>query len=123
MMKIVAQHSDNEKPSYATSFFSSVTGCATARHGINMYNKVVLPEDDNVNVTSVNGRERQDYKLWNYKQNNTADGLDISEPLQSGYMFDMGSSDYEKLNAGSGETFDVCYCDDACEVAGNWFKV
>lgn len=121
-VKIVAQIAVNDLPSWTTSFGSSITGCFAAVHGVSRSGKVVLPDDVNPNVTNVNGRVRQDYKIWNYRQN-TSQGLNVSNPSQSGFLFNMGYSDYEKRNDATGETFDVCYCDDTCSLPGNWFKV
>jgi len=127
-IKIVPQSAANDQPSWKTSTASSTTGCGAAQHGINAQGKVVLPAGDNVQVDIVNGRSRKDFKIWNYKSYLPSGLLNVSEGLESGFMFDMGFSDYEKRNIGGvqavgGESFDVCFCDDACDKMGNWFKV
>mmetsp|Transcript_104286 Transcript_104286/g.262459 ORF Transcript_104286/g.262459 Transcript_104286/m.262459 type:complete len:3286 (+) Transcript_104286:57-9914(+) len=127
-VKIVPQDYDNDQPSWATSSASSVTGCFTALHGKNGQNKTVLPPDDNPQVTVISGRGQRDFKIWNWKSYLPDGTLNTTDPDQSGFMFNMGSTDHEKRSGGGaepvgGETFDVCYCDGDCTVAGNWFKV
>lgn len=126
-IKLVAQSADNDKPSWATSTGSSVTGCATARHGYNAQGKYVLPADDNPQVEVITGRGRNDFKIWNWKRYKTGGILLDTNLPNPGFMFNMGFTDHEKRSGGGvqpvgGETFDVCYCDDACAVGGNWFK-
>lgn len=127
-IKIVPHDAANEQPSWATSTDSSVTGCGSAVHGKNSQGKVVLPADDNVKVDIVSGRTRKDFKIWNYRNYLPSGLLNASEGLESGFMFDMGYTDYEKRNVGGsvrvgGETFDICFCDGSCDAARNWFKV
>jgi len=110
-MKIVAQRAENDLPKW-----DPASGCRTAVHGRNSIGYPILPDDaPNLDVHSTHGGTRQDYKLWNFKNGTT-------DPLTAGFLFKMGHSDHELRNSHGGETYCVCYCDDACDIAANWFK-
>lgn len=115
-VKIVRQSALNDLPAWDSS-----NGCGAAVHGLSSLGINVLPANDNPDVTTMHGGLRQDYKLWNFK--NTSSGTLLYVAETSGFMFRMGSGDFELRSRYSGETFDVCYCDGSCETNVNWFKV
>jgi len=110
-MKIVSQAAANDLPSW-----DNQNGCFSAVHGRNSINEVVLAPEVNLDVSDLHGGERQDYKLWNFRNGS----FDVST---SGFMFKMGTTDHELRNFHGGETFDICFCDASCNVPRNWFKV
>eukprot|EP00928_Gymnodinium_smaydae_P030774 TRINITY_DN22788_c0_g2_i1.p1 TRINITY_DN22788_c0_g2~~TRINITY_DN22788_c0_g2_i1.p1 ORF type:complete len:1067 (+),score=166.73 TRINITY_DN22788_c0_g2_i1:55-3255(+) len=105
-IKVVSQQSVNDLPSWDVS-----NGCGAAVHGLNAAGRHALPAASNPEVETMSGGERQDYKLWNWDPRRPTD------VRAAGFRFAaLGSPGYA-------EDFDVCYCDDACAHAANWFKV
>lgn len=115
-LKVVAQRAANDLPSW-----DPAAGCGVGVHGYNAAGKLVLPPDVNfMDMGSTNGGGRQDRKIWNFRSSSSGYVYDVAT---SGFLFKMGSTDHELRSSHAGETFDVCYCDDACDVSASWFKV
>ncbi|CAK0793702.1 unnamed protein product [Prorocentrum cordatum] len=115
-LKLVAQKGANDLPSWASG-----SGCGSAVHGVYEWSDgqsmLMLPLGVNPDIATLPGGDRQDHKLWN------SWGGGAFGANGSGFLFVIGSSSHEMRSGTSGYMWDVCYCDGACSVEGNWFKV
>lgn len=127
LIAVVAQRASNELPSWdeGNTCFEG-----TPIHGINSVGYNVFPPEVN-RLTAYTYAEsgRNQFKIWNFPDNPTLDDWGLPVEEEAGYMFMMGTSDYEKRNSHTSETFDICFCDDLCDpnelgfVQSNWYKV
>lgn len=127
MIAIVTQRASNDLPSWDTA---NTCDEGQAAHGINSLGVNVFPPDVNWLTTYTPAETgRNKFKLWNFAENPTLNenGMPLEE--ESGYMFKMGTSDYEVRNSHTSGTFDICFCDNLCDPADagydetNWYKV
>lgn len=126
-MKLLTRSANNDLPSwYRNSNGGAGTGCGMSgydMHGKNPAGRLLLPPNlPNIDIQYTSGDRpgsvygNQEFKVWNYRdQNFNRD--------EAGFMFKMGTTDYELRNFDVSVDFDVCYCDDNCNSDINWFKV
>ena len=74
-----------------------MNGCFAAVHGVNSVGLQVLPSYDNPDVATMHGGSRQDFKMWNFKNDTWASTGTLNfDPVSSGFLF---RSDFAVLEA------------------------